>query len=92
VEDLRRKVVFTVLMIAVYRFGSALRVPGVDPAAVAQLKQAANSQGALGFLNLFSGGPEAVHRDHEDGEHHLAAEILHPEDVHQAREQSLLLA
>ncbi|NBR67024.1 MAG: preprotein translocase subunit SecY, partial [Actinobacteria bacterium] len=56
VEDLRRKVVFTVLMIAVYRFGSALRVPGVDPAAVAQLKQAANSQGALGFLNLFSGG------------------------------------
>ena len=38
------------------------------------------------------GGPEAVHRDHEDGEHHLAAEILHPEDVHQAREQSLPLA
>ncbi len=56
VEDLRRKVLFTVLMIAVYRFGSALRVPGVDPAAVAQLKEAAKSQGALGFLNLFSGG------------------------------------
>ncbi|MFM8827602.1 MAG: preprotein translocase subunit SecY [Actinomycetota bacterium] len=56
VEDLRKKVLFTVLMIAVYRFGSALRVPGVDPAAVAQLKEAAKSQGALGFLNLFSGG------------------------------------
>ncbi len=56
VEDLRRKVVFTVLMIAVYRFGSALRAPGVDAAAVAQLREAANSQGALGFLNLFSGG------------------------------------
>ena len=56
VEDLRKKVLFTVLMIAVYRFGSALRVPGVDPAAVAQLKEAAKSQGALGVLNLFSGG------------------------------------
>ena len=56
VEDLRKKVFFTLAMIAIYRFGSALRVPGVDSAAVAQLKQAAKSQGALGFLNLFSGG------------------------------------
>ena len=56
VEDLRRKVAFTLAMILVYRFGSALRVPGVDAGAVAQLREAANSQGALGFLNLFSGG------------------------------------
>ena len=56
VEDLRKKVLFTLAMIAVYRFGTALRVPGVDAGAVAQLKQAAKSQGALGFLNLFSGG------------------------------------
>ena len=56
VEDLRRKVLFTLAMIAVYRFGSALRVPGVDPGAVAQLREASKSQGALGFLNLFSGG------------------------------------
>ena len=56
VEDLRKKLLFTVLMILVYRFGSAIRVPGVDSTAVAQLREAANSQGALGFLNLFSGG------------------------------------
>ncbi|NBU38362.1 MAG: preprotein translocase subunit SecY, partial [Actinobacteria bacterium] len=56
VEDLRKKVLFTLAMIAVYRFGTALRVPGVDAGAVAQLKEAAKSQGALGFLNLFSGG------------------------------------
>ena len=56
VEDLRKKLLFTVLMILIYRFGSALRVPGVDAGAVAQLREAANSQGALGFLNLFSGG------------------------------------
>jgi preprotein translocase subunit SecY len=40
----------------VYRFGTALRVPGVDAGAVAQLREASKSQGALGFLNLFSGG------------------------------------
>ena len=56
VEDLRNKVLFTLAMIAVYRFGSALRVPGVDAQAVRQLREASNSQGALGFLNLFSGG------------------------------------
>lgn len=56
VEDLRKKVFFTLLMILVYRFGTSLRVPGVDAGAVAQLREAANSQGALGFLNLFSGG------------------------------------
>jgi preprotein translocase subunit SecY len=56
VEDLRKKLLFTVLMIMVYRFGSAIRVPGVDDNAVSQLREAANSQGALGFLNLFSGG------------------------------------
>lgn len=56
VEDLRKKVFFTLAMIMVYRFGSALRVPGIDAGAVAQLREAAKSQGALGFLNLFSGG------------------------------------
>ena len=56
VEDLRKKVFFTLAMVLVYRAGSALRVPGVDPVAVSQLREAANSQGALGFLNLFSGG------------------------------------
>ena len=56
VEDLRKKVLFTLLIILLYRFGTAIRVPGVDPQAVKQLSQAAESQGALGFLNLFSGG------------------------------------
>jgi preprotein translocase subunit SecY len=56
VEDLRNKLMFTFAMIAVYRFGAALRVPGIDAQAVSQLREASNSQGALGFLNLFSGG------------------------------------
>jgi len=49
-------VFFTLVMIMVYRFGASLRVPGIDASAVAQLREAAKSQGALGFLNLFSGG------------------------------------
>jgi preprotein translocase subunit SecY len=56
VEDLRNKLMFTFAMVAVYRFGAALRVPGIDSQAVRQLTEASNSQGALGFLNLFSGG------------------------------------
>ena len=56
IEDLRNKILFTLAMVAVYRIGVAIRVPGVDPLAVDQLRESAKSQGALGFLNLFSGG------------------------------------
>ena len=56
VADLRNKIIFTLFIVMVYRFGVALRVPGVDSGAVRQLREAADSQGALGFLNLFSGG------------------------------------
>jgi len=56
IPDLRNKILFTLAMIAVYRIGVAIRVPGVDPLAVEQLRESARSQGALGFLNLFSGG------------------------------------
>ena len=56
IPDLRNKILFTLAMVAVYRIGVAIRVPGVDPLAVEQLQESAKSQGALGFLNLFSGG------------------------------------
>jgi preprotein translocase subunit SecY len=56
VADLRNKIIFTLFVVLVYRFGVALRVPGVDAGAVRQLREASKSQGALGFLNLFSGG------------------------------------
>ena len=56
VAELRSKILFTLAMLAVYRLGSSLRVPGVDSQAISQLREASKSQGALGFLNLFSGG------------------------------------
>jgi preprotein translocase subunit SecY len=56
VPDLRNKLLFVIAMVAVYRLGVAIRVPGVDPIAIEQLRASADQQGALGFLNLFSGG------------------------------------
>ena len=56
IPDLRNKILFTVAMVVVYRLGVAIRVPGIDHAAVKQFKAGAELQGALGFLNLFSGG------------------------------------
>ncbi len=56
VAELRNKVLFTLAMLLIYRLGVSLRVPGVDAQAVSQLREASKSQGALGFLNLFSGG------------------------------------
>lgn len=56
VPDLRNKILFTVLMVLLYRLGAHIRVPGIDDQAVRQLRESAREQGALGFLNLFSGG------------------------------------
>lgn len=56
VPDLRNKILFTFGIVALYRLGVAIRVPGIDADAVKQFQEAVRSQGALGFLNLFSGG------------------------------------
>ncbi len=56
VPDLRRKIFFTLGVIAVYRFGTAIPTPGVDPAAVETLNQIQSDGGFLALLNLFSGG------------------------------------
>jgi len=56
VHDLRNKILFTIGMIVIYRIGVGVRVPGIDGAAVDQLRTQSRTAGALGFLNLFSGG------------------------------------
>ena len=55
VADLRNKILFTFLIVALDRVGAAIRVPGVDPLAIDQLREGAQD-GALGLFNLFSGG------------------------------------
>jgi preprotein translocase subunit SecY len=55
IPDLRRRVIFTFLMLAVYRVGGHIPVPGVNFMALESLfRQQAG--GLLGFLDLFSGG------------------------------------
>jgi preprotein translocase subunit SecY len=57
VPDLRRRVFFTLAMLAVYRFGSHVRTPGIDPDALAALWERGDLQRSLaGVMDLFSGG------------------------------------
>jgi preprotein translocase subunit SecY len=51
--DLRKKLLFTALIIALYRLGCYIPVPGVDPKAVAG---SSGGGGVLDFMNLFTGG------------------------------------
>jgi preprotein translocase subunit SecY len=55
VPELRRRVLFTALVLALYRLGSWIPAPGVNSD---QIKQYFNNQGGtiLGLLNVFSGG------------------------------------
>ncbi len=55
--DLRRKLLFTLFIIAIFRLGSFIPVPGVDFTAVqACIKSAPTDNTFLGLANLFSGG------------------------------------
>ena len=56
VPDLRHKILFTLLMIALYRLGAHIPAPGIDVGALQQLRDQAEEGGVLAFLQLFSGG------------------------------------
>ena len=47
IEDLRKRVLFTFALLAVYRLGSHIPTPGVDPVALAEFFKTVG--GALGF-------------------------------------------
>ncbi len=53
ITELRRKIVFTLIMFAVFRMGTHIPVPGVNPAVIEQLF---NNGNLFGLLDLFSGG------------------------------------
>src|SRR5207244_200199 len=56
VPDLRNKILFTLVVLALYRFGSHVPTPGVDFQAVKALEKQSQAGGVLGFLSFFSGG------------------------------------
>ncbi|MDA3936497.1 MAG: preprotein translocase subunit SecY [Actinomycetota bacterium] len=53
VPELRKKIIFTLTILALYRVGAHIPVPGVD---LAKVKSIVEGGAALGLLNLFSGG------------------------------------
>jgi preprotein translocase subunit SecY len=55
IEDLRKRILYTIGIILIYRLGSYVVLPGVDPSMLASLQNQTKS-GLLGLLNMFSGG------------------------------------
>jgi preprotein translocase subunit SecY len=55
IEELRKRILYTLGIIAIYRLGSYVVLPGVDPNMLTNL-QNQGSSGLMGLLNMFSGG------------------------------------
>jgi preprotein translocase subunit SecY len=55
IEDLRQRILFTLGILVIYRLGSFVVLPGIDPGQLDALQQQ-TSEGVLGLLNMFSGG------------------------------------
>jgi preprotein translocase subunit SecY len=56
IPDLRAKILFTLAIFGVYRFGATVPVPGIDLEAVELFQAQQESGGIYGLINLFSGG------------------------------------
>ena len=55
IEDLRQRLLTTLLFVLIYRFGSFVVLPGIDPTALTAL-QAQTAGGLMALLDMFSGG------------------------------------
>ncbi|HPE99339.1 MAG TPA: preprotein translocase subunit SecY [Bacteroidales bacterium] len=55
IEDLKKRILYTLLIILIYRFGSYVVLPGIDPNSLDAL-QNQGQDGLLGLINMFSGG------------------------------------
>ena len=56
IEELRKRIIYTVLLILVYRLGCFVVVPGIDPTQLDVLAAQTGNNGLLGLLDMFSGG------------------------------------
>ena len=55
IEDLKKRLLITVLFVAIYRLGSFVVLPGIDPEQLSKLHEQ-TSTGLMSLLNMFSGG------------------------------------
>ena len=56
IEELRKRILYTLGMLLVFRIGSYIPVPGVDTKQLAEILSGAFGQGVFGFINMFTGG------------------------------------
>lgn len=57
IPDLRKKILYTVLIVIVFRFGCAIPVPFLDASALSEMMSSVNESGsALSYLNMLTGG------------------------------------
>jgi preprotein translocase subunit SecY len=56
VADIRKKILFTAAILALYRLGTHIPAPGISASAVKAVSQQLSGNGIFGLLNLFSGG------------------------------------
>ena len=56
IEELRKRILFTLGLLLIYRLGSFVTLPGVDHEALSNMTQSFNDGSLLGLLNVFSGG------------------------------------
>jgi len=54
-NDLRNRILFTVFILAIYRLGTFVPLPGIDPTQL-QILMEGNQKGLLGMFNVFAGG------------------------------------
>ena len=54
-SDLTNRILFTVFILSIYRLGTYIPLPGIDPQSLQELMQP-NQRGLLGMFNIFSGG------------------------------------
>ena len=56
IEELRNKIILTLILLAVYRFAAHVPLPGIDAAQLSGLSDKAGGNGILGVLDMFTGG------------------------------------
>jgi len=54
-NDLRNRILFTIFILSIYRLGTYIPLPGIDPESLKTLMES-NQRGLLGMFNIFSGG------------------------------------
>ena len=54
-NDLRNRIIFTIFILAIYRLGTFVPLPGIDPEQL-QILMEGNQKGLLGMFNVFAGG------------------------------------